>query len=112
MVDTSMKLRYLSLFNAYPIVDDKPMPDLKMERAKMVIVAYIMERTHNQPAQFFLEKMCLVRGLSIDCLPSLLEALRETGVSRDFITDYGKVQYLYERHPVMRDLPEFLYRCI
>ena len=97
MVDTSMKLRYLSLFNAYPIVDDKPMPDLKMERAKMVIVAYIMERTHNQPAQFFLEKMCIVR---------------ETGVSRDFITDYGKVQYLYERYPVMRDLPEFLYRCI
>lgn len=108
MVDTSFKLQYMRLFNAYPIVDKKAMPNLTMERAKMVLVASIMERTHGVPAQMFLAKMCEVRGLSINSMPTLYEAARHTGVRLDFINDYGKIQYLFERNPVMNDLPNFL----
>ena len=47
MIDSSTKLRYLSLFNAYPLVDNKAMPNLSMERAKMVLVANVISKTHN-----------------------------------------------------------------
>lgn len=108
MIDSSAKLQYLRLFNAYPIVDNKAMPNLTMERAKMVLVANIMERTHGVPANMFLNKMCQIRGLSASSLPNLYEAARYTGVRLDFINDYGKIQYLYERNPVMENLPVFL----
>ena len=41
-------------------------------------------------------------------MPTLYEAARHTGVRLDFINDYGKIQYLFERNPVMNDLPNFL----
>ncbi len=103
-----MKLQYIRLFNSYPIVDDKEMPNLTMERAKMVLVAYVMENTHGVPAQMFLTKMCEIRGLSMNSLPTVFEASRHTGVRLDFINDCGKIQFLYERNPVMNALPNFL----
>ena len=108
MVDSSTKLRYLSLFNAYPVVDNKAMPNLTMERSKIVLVANIMERTHGVPANMFLNKMCQIRGLSMNSLPSLYEACQHTGVRLDFINDYGKIQYLFERNPAMTHLPNLL----
>ena len=108
MLDASTKLRYLSLFNAYPIVDNKAMPNLSMERAKMVLVANIISKTHNMREKKVLEKMCAIRGLNMDLMPTLFEATRITGVSLDFINDMGKIQFLYERHPAMQALPELI----
>lgn len=108
MIDTSTKLRYLSLFNAYPLVDNKAMPNLSMERAKMVLVANVISKTHGMKEKKVLEKMCAVRGLNMDLLPTLFEATRITGVSLDFLNDYSKIQYLYERHPAMQALPELI----
>lgn len=108
MIDTSTKLRYLSLFNAYPLVDNKAMPNLSMERAKMVLVANVISKTHNMREKKVLEKMCIIRGLNIDLMPTLFEATRITGVSLDFINDFGKIQFLYERNPAMQALPELI----
>ena len=52
--------------------------------------------------------MCAIRGLNMDLMPTLFEATRITGVSLDFINDYGKIQFLYERNPAMQALPELI----
>jgi hypothetical protein len=108
MVDTSLKLRYLNMFNAYPLVDTKSMPDLKMERAKMVLVARAISRTTGLNEYNVLSTMCDIRGLSFDTLPNIMQACNTTGVRFDFINDYNKLQYLYEKNKVMDTLPRFL----
>lgn len=107
MADLPMyvKLRFETLFGQYPIGN---VSGLKGERAKMVVVADLIQKTHGFDVDATLNTMCEIRGLSKSVLPELHEALRTLGISPMFINDYSKVQYLYEHNPVMNDLPTLI----
>ena len=98
------------LFNSYPIIDTCPMPNLTLKRAKMVIVADIIGKTmRNISSKKALEIMCDISDLSIDAMPDLATACRNSGVSLSFINDYSKIQYLFECNQYsMESLPNFL----
>ena len=109
MVDFGNKLLYFRLFNEYPIVDNKQMPDLKMERAKMVLVANVIHKTIGLDEDMVLRTMCDIRGLSYDTLPNLIEACKTTNVTLDFLNDYNKIQYLFEyNNKIMTEFPRYL----
>ena len=102
------------LFNAYPIVDTFPMPNLTLKRAKMVLVADMISKTvRNISSKQALEAMCDICELSVDALPDLATACRNSGVSLSFINDYIKVQYMFESNQqIMVALPNFLERYL
>ena len=108
MVGNNIKSQYRYLFNNYPLVDMKPLDNLKLERAKTVLVARAIHNTTGLDEQEILSRMCKIRGICLDALPSLIEACRVTGVRLDFINDYNKLQYLYERSVAMQQLPMLL----
>ena len=102
------------LFNAYPIVDTSPMPNLTLKRAKMVLVANMIGKTvSNISSKKALEAMCDICELSIDALPDLATACKNSGVSYSFINDYNKVQYMFEyNQQSMLALPTSLERYL
>ena len=84
------------------------MPTLKMERAKMVLVARTVSNTSGLDEKAVLNTMCAIRELDVNALPNIVQACNATGVSLGFINDMGKIQFLYERNPVMEEFTRFL----
>ena len=102
VVDKTNRLfMYNRLFNAIPLVDDKALP-LGLERAKMRIVAFLVGRNNGVDEGAVLKKMCSIRGLDMDTIPPLYKAAQTTGVSLDYIMDFGKTQLLYQQGAILK----------
>ncbi len=102
------RIRYLDLFDAYPVVKKGRIPQLPLERAKMVISAYLMQQTHDVPAMMFLHKMCFVRGLTPSALPDIQEACELTGYDITNLENPEYISNMYNSNRVMEILPNFL----
>lgn len=109
-MNVSEKLYFMRLLDEYPIAFTGRPPNLTFERAKIVVVARIVSNTTSMSEEVALNKMCQLRELSVDALPTFLEACRTLSVNIDFIQDFSKIQYLFEKNPQMSELNNLLSR--
>ena len=108
--DLTVYYLFEQLFTAYPIVAVERMPNLTLQRAKMVIVSDLIAKTTDGiTSKEALKIMCDITGFSMDVMPSLMVACKNAGVSLDFLQDYSRVQYLYENNSIaMNNLAMFI----
>lgn len=96
-------LRIRRLLDAYPIFPEYKQLGVKGLRAKIAIVAHITSVLTGQNYNLVLAKLCNLRGIEFELIPSIQEAAYHSGISIDFLTDYGKILSVCGANPTVNE---------
>lgn len=107
-MNTSEKLRFMSLLDAYPIFIEYKTMGTKGLRCKLALVSHLVSLTSGIDYNAVLKKLCDIRGVTYTRIPPLPEAAYWARISMNFLYDYNKIQYLFEHNSSMKEMNNFV----
>lgn len=103
-MNTSEKLKFISLLDAYPIFTEYKNMGTKGLRCKLALVSHLVSLTSGMGYEVVLKSACEIRGVTSTMIPPLPEAAYWARISMNFLQDYSKIQYLFEHNSSMQEM--------